>query len=134
MSTAYRWCLGAAVVFTATVALWPFPVVAHHLGTVAVAVGAGAAWLFVALYSTHPWRTWAEGRHLMQFTGGLGLILTLSTAFAFVRPVGVTHPGLELLRLGVMAWLALMLVWRVRLLLNATREHSNGDDRGDLSN
>lgn len=128
MTTAYRWALGVACAVTVSIVLWPFPVVAHHLATVAASVGAFAAWHFVVLYSTHPWRTWAEGRHLMQFTSGLAVVLSLVTLFAFLRPSAATHPALELMRLGIFSWLAVMLVWRVRLLLAATREKD--DDRG----
>lgn len=131
MTTLYRSAFGFAFAFTLSVALWEFPEVTYHLGTVAAGVGAAAAWHFVVVYSTHPWRLWAEGRHLMQFTAGLGLVLTLVVLFAFVRPVEPTPAPLGLLRLGIFAWLALMLVWRVRLLLNATREHGEGVDRDD---
>lgn len=130
MTTLYKWALGFAVTFTAAVVLWPFPEVTHHLGTLAAGVGALSAWHFVVVYSTHPWRLWAEGRHLMQFTAGLGLVLTLVVVFAAIRPVTPAPAALGLIRLAIFTWLALMLVWRVRLLLAATREQGNEDDRG----
>lgn len=86
-------------------------------------VGALACWYFVAVYwwkTGGDWmRTWA-GRHVMQFTANLGVLLTLIVA-ARLWP---RYAGRDVIVLVVFAALVAQIVWRCVLLHRA--QHQRG--------
>ena len=95
--------------------------VTHQVGTAAALVGAIAAWTFVVTYWNRPWRQYPEGRHLMAFTMLLAVILS----YVSVRAATGTHVlalSDEAVRLFVYGSIAAMLLWRVRLLVDAQRD------------
>lgn len=90
------------------------------LGTALTLIGAGACWYFVIAYHVATggdWRHSPAGRHLMQLSGGLGLLMTLILA-ARVWP---TYPGRPWVTLAVFAYVVIQMVWRCVLLHRAQR-------------
>ena len=98
------------------------PQVAHHVGTFAAVVGSVAAWTFVLKYRQYRWRTYDEGRHLMAFTLLLAVILSYVSVRALTGGVVLAIHD-EAFRLFVYGSIAAMLLWRVRLLVQAQREN-----------
>lgn len=90
----------------------------YSLATGLVAIGASLAWWFVFLYRRHNWRQYQEGRHVMQFTLMVAIILTLSTEVRIWGP----YPGIELVACVVYLWMVWLLASRIRLMLRANKE------------
>ena len=111
-----------ALAFLAYVAcLVAGPWVTHQVGTAAALVGAISAWTFVLTYRSRPWRRYAEGRHLMAFT----LLLAFILSYVSLRAATGTHVLAlqdEAFRLFVYGSIGAMLLWRVRLLVDAQRD------------
>lgn len=89
----------------------------HLLGTISLAVGSGAATLFVAAYwvSARWWRS-EEGWHLMSFTAALALILDwllYRNLITTARPAAI---GEEIGRAAIYCAIAGLLLWRLWLL------------------
>lgn len=90
-------------------------------GTVLAAVGAAACAYFVLVYQVTTggdWRHTAAGRHLMQFTACLGLLMVLVVA-ARLWP---TYPGRDVVTLAAFAWLVGQVIWRSVLLHRAQHD------------
>jgi len=89
----------------------------YNLATALVALGATLAWWFVFLYRRHDWRRYEEGRHVMQFTLMVAIILTLATETRIFGP----YPGIQLVAVALYSWLVWLLLSRIRLMLRANR-------------
>lgn len=92
----------------------------RDFGTALTVTGAAACWYFVIGYhllSGGGWRRSAAGRHLMQLSGGLGVLMTLIVA-ARVWP---GYPGRPWVTLGVFAYVVVQMIWRCVLLHRAQR-------------
>ncbi|MFI1197682.1 hypothetical protein ACH4T9_31100 [Micromonospora sp. NPDC020750] len=93
----------------------------REAGTVLAAVGCLACLYFVAAYqrfTAGDWRRNAGGRHLMEFTGTLGVLLGLIVLARFWPD----YPGRDLLTLVVFAALVGQVVWRI-VLLHRAQDH-----------
>jgi hypothetical protein len=91
--------------------------VVHTIGTLALWTALGAALLFCLLYHlSAPWWRSAEGRHLMSFTGGLGLVFGWLAYRSVTTAPGDAHPAEETARTCVYLSLAVLLLWRLGLL------------------
>ncbi|WFE45292.1 hypothetical protein [Verrucosispora sp. WMMD1129] len=94
----------------------------RHASTVLAMVGFVACLYFVAAYqwlTGGDWRHNPAGRHLMEFTGTLGVLLGLIVA-ARLWP---DYPGRDTITLVVFGLLVAQVVWRSVLL------HRAQDDR-----
>ncbi|MER7164484.1 hypothetical protein ABT336_00175 [Micromonospora sp. NPDC000207] len=90
-------------------------------GTMLAAIGAVACLYFVVAYqvsTSGDWRHSPVGRHLMQFTGCLGLLMGLIVA-ARLWP---EYPGRDQVTLLVFAWLVVQVIWRSVLLHRAQHD------------
>lgn len=89
----------------------------HLLGTIALCVGALAAWAFVAGYhlSARWWRS-EEGWHLQVFTGCLAVILGYSSYRNLTTRARPGGAGLEITRTVIFGVVAACLVWRCWML------------------
>jgi hypothetical protein len=90
----------------------------HQVGNAAVWVALAASVLFCIGYAVlAPWRSSAEGKHLMMFTAVIGV------AFAWIayRQVISSAPpaalSIEVPRAVILSALAAGLVWRLALLI-----------------
>lgn len=86
-------------------------------------LGASGCWYFVVAYWWTTRGDWAHnpaGRHVMQFTANLGLLLSLAVA-ARIWP---DYPGRQTITLIVFAALVAQIYWRIVLLHRAQHEPS----------
>ncbi|KXK63341.1 hypothetical protein AWW66_03240 [Micromonospora rosaria] len=91
-------------------------------GTVLAAIGALACAYFVLTYQVTTggdWRRSAAGRHLMQFTACLGILMGLIVA-ARLWP---DYPGRDQVTLMTFGWLVGQVIWRSVLLHRAQHPH-----------
>jgi hypothetical protein len=92
----------------------------HLIGNIAVLIAFISAVTFCALYAAiAPWRTSAEGWHLMTFTGVIGVAFGW---IAYRQVIQATPPAglsIEIPRAVILSALAALLVWRLALLLRA---------------
>jgi FlaA1/EpsC-like NDP-sugar epimerase len=88
----------------------------HHAGTIAVVVATVFAWAFVIGYSRDPWRLFEAGRHLMVFTFGHAVLLTYIVWRNVIVSTAVSDPVPEVVRFLAFVFLAVMFVWRFRIL------------------
>jgi len=86
----------------------------HFGGTVAAIIAAVAAWWFVISYRRVNWAVSEHGKHLMSFTLGMAVIFTFVSARAITGSTA-DKLWLELVRLAVYGWAAVMLVWRASI-------------------
>lgn len=89
----------------------------HQVGNAAIWVAFAAAVLFCAGYAVlAPWRSSAEGWHLMTMTAVIGLAFGW---IAYRLVAGTRMPSwlLEMLRALILSGLAATLVWRLVLLV-----------------
>jgi hypothetical protein len=90
----------------------------HLAGNAAVIVAFLAAVAFCGLYAAiAPWRASAEGRHLMTFTGVIGVAFGW---IAYRQVISSTPPAplsLEIPRALILSALAALLVWHLLLLI-----------------
>ena len=78
------------------------------------------AWLFVLLYARVQWWATREGRHLMRFTIGFALVLSLT----LLNQVVVMKPQTVLiLSIALFGWISWELAVRSWLHLQAVREN-----------
>ena len=90
----------------------------RDLTTGVAALGAAGCWYFVAAYwvtTRGDWHRTAMGRHVMQFTANLGLLMTLIVA-ARIWP---TYPGRQAVTLAAFAVLVVQIWHRVVLMHRA---------------
>lgn len=95
----------------------------RNAATVLTVIGALGCWYFCIVYHLKTGGTWrlgdwahnTGGRHLMQMSGCLGVLLTLIVA-ARVWP---TFPGRVVITLVVFAYLVVQILWRCVLLHRA---------------
>ena len=93
----------------------------HLVGDVAVWVALVASVAFCVTYATvAPWRSSAEGWHLMTFTGVVGLAFGW---IAYRQSTGAPHvpplnPATESARAAILSALAVLLMWRLALLIH----------------
>ncbi len=92
----------------------------HLLGNIAAFTAAGSALLFCTLYhlSARWWKS-PEGRHLMLFTGLLGLVFAFSSYRISTAAVHPLPTGDEIIRTVIFWLVALSLLWRLLLLYRA---------------
>ncbi|MEV6798552.1 hypothetical protein AB0M91_09410 [Micromonospora rifamycinica] len=86
--------------------------------TALAAVGAVGCWYFVVAFwwtTRGDWRHNPGGRHVMQFTANLGLLMALIVA-ARIWP---GYPGRDVVVLVAFALLVVQIVWRCVLLHRA---------------
>jgi FlaA1/EpsC-like NDP-sugar epimerase len=88
----------------------------HHAGTIAVVIATVFAWAFVIGYSRDPWRLFEAGRHLMVFTFGHAVLLTYIVWRNVIVSTAVSDPVPEVVRFVAFVFLAVMFVWRFRIL------------------
>lgn len=93
--------------------------VLSFIAVLLVALVAGFAWVFVALFSRVRWYRSGEGRHIMRMTIDLALTFSLVLLFRVVKPDPLTSAVLSVALFG---WLACELFVRIRLLLKAQAE------------
>lgn len=91
----------------------------HLIGDVAVWVAMAASVAFCITYATvAPWRSSAEGWHLMTFTGVIGIafgwIAYRQTILGVSPPLPTTT---EIPRATILSTLAGLLIWRLVLLV-----------------
>ena len=92
----------------------------HTAGNVAVWLAFGAAVVFCGLYSViAPWRSTAEGWHLMTFTGVVGVAFGWLAYRQTLTRTTIGALPVEVGRVAIYAALAALLVWRLALLLRA---------------
>ncbi|MEW2442775.1 putative phage holin [Micromonospora marina] len=87
----------------------------NDLNTMLAGIGAAACWYFVVAFwvtTGGDWRRNPGGRHVMQFTANLGLLMTL-IVLARVWP---QYPGRAAVTLVAFAALVAQVVWRCVLL------------------
>lgn len=90
--------------------------VLHQAGNVGVWVALGAAVMFCIAYAVlAPWRSSAEGRHLMTFTAVIALAFGW-IAYRLVAGARMPPWLLEAMRAVILGALAVCLVWRLALL------------------
>jgi uncharacterized membrane protein HdeD (DUF308 family) len=90
-------------------------------GTVLAAAGMFACLYFVAAYqrfTAGDWRRNPGGRHLMEFTGTLGVLLGLIVLARFWPD----YPGRDVITLVVFGALVGQVVWRI-VLLHRAQDH-----------
>jgi hypothetical protein len=99
------------------------------LALVLVVVGAVQAGRFVWIYAHPPfdWRTYEAGRHLMQFTRGIAVILVWSLASLVLRYLVNPDPfwlevALSIGRVVIFGYVAWMMTDRLHLLLRSRQE------------
>lgn len=100
----------------------------RNISTVLAAVGAVGCWYFVAAYwvtTRGDWWLTPAGRHVMQFTANLGLLLTLSVA-ARIWP---GYPGREVVVMVAFAALVVQIWHRVVLMHRAQHTRVPGRPR-----
>ncbi|SBT64206.1 hypothetical protein GA0070622_1176 [Micromonospora sediminicola] len=98
----------------------------NDLNTVLAGIGAAACWYFVVAFwvtTGGDWRHNPGGRHVMQFTANLGLLMTL-IVLARVWP---QYPGRAAVTLVAFAALVAQVVWRCVLLHRA--QHAPAERR-----
>jgi hypothetical protein len=89
----------------------------HALGDVAQYVGALAAVAFVVAYHLSArWWSSEEGRHLMSFTGVIGLILVWLSWRTFATDQRAPSAGVDIERAAIYCSVAVLLVWRFWML------------------
>jgi hypothetical protein len=89
----------------------------HQVGNAAVWVAFAAAVLFCVGYAVlAPWRSSAEGWHLMTMTAVIGLAFGW-IAYRLVAGAHMPPLLLEVLRALILGGLAATLVWRLALLI-----------------
>ena len=84
------------------------------------------AWLFVALYSRVRWWATPEGRHLMRFTVGFALVLSISLLDYVVHMKPATK---AILSIALFSWIGWELAVRSWLHLQAVREVKEAEKR-----
>lgn len=90
----------------------------HLAGNGAVWVAFVAAIAFCGLYTAvAPWWRSSEGRHLMTFTAVIGIAFGW-IAFRMVTGFG-SPQWLEVVRVAILGALAVLLVWRLLMLIRA---------------
>lgn len=90
----------------------------RELTNLIAALGAIGCWYFVAAYwvtTRGDWMRSPAGRHIMQFTANLGLLMSL-IAIARFWP---DYPGREVIVLVAFAALVLQVWWRIVLMHRA---------------
>ncbi len=98
----------------------------RNAATVLATLGALACWYFVVVFwvtTAGDWRHNPGGRHVMQFTANLGLLLSL-IATARLWP---DYPGREVVVLVAFALLVVQIVWRCVLLHRAQHTEPERD-------
>lgn len=99
----------------------------------ASALVAGAAIGFVITYALlAPWQRSEAGRHLMSFTGAIGL-LGLYTVCITAWPSGGAAAVLRVARVVLLVAVAGLLVQRTRMLIRAQREPRRKDPDNGVS-
>jgi hypothetical protein len=92
--------------------------VVHLIGSAAVWVALVASVAFCALYAAvAPWWRSGEGRHLMTFTAVIGIAFGW-IAFRMATGFGAQQ-WLEMVRAAILGALAVLLVWRLLMLIRA---------------
>lgn len=86
-------------------------------------IGAFYAWSFVISYGRDDWRRYEAGRHLMNFTRGLAVILSWSFVGLLLRAVLPDYPWIDVVlaagRICIFGWVVYMLRSRYQLLKKA---------------
>jgi len=93
----------------------------RDLTTALAALGAAGCWYFVFVYwatTAGDWRRNPGGRHVMLFTGDLGVLLSLIVA-ARIWP---EYPGRSVVTLVAFALLVAQILWRCVLLHRAQHD------------
>jgi hypothetical protein len=80
--------------------------------TVELAVAAAGLVTFVAMYARVGWRGTPEGRHVMFFSGALGLLLVMWLIGRLTGGLPLWLWAVALAALPVAAWWRVILFWR----------------------
>lgn len=96
---------------------------AQMANTAASALVAVTAAVCAAVYHLRaPWWESAAGRHIMAFTGAVGLLSLYTVLLTVWWPHGPVAAGLRVTRVVVLVALAALLVQRTRMVIRAQRD------------